>query len=159
MKAFLIITFYMLAIVCFGTTDEINFSKNQAGGDTVIVQTQSIGTVCSKYKRQGLFKNLVELNNEFNPHKAYDPNCSNTISQQVDFSRQDLILIDEAIGGCDPPTVAYKLLKIDELKKYVFVVNITQNGYCKVLFPVIVSVKCEKLDSSYSFEYKIEQIK
>lgn len=124
-----------------------------SNNDTIVLTTTPI-KLCKAFTNHGLYKSQADLDDNFNSGRIYDPNCVADNLGIVDFNTNDYIFLEKAASGCKTPVVTYSLLKIPRQKKYLLIVNIQEFSSCKPLYVIPISLLCDKLDPTYTFEYQ-----
>lgn len=133
------------------------------GQDTLIIQTTNVlekyECFCPKAKKGGVFRTIDEVKSNISICKYIDRKCNNVIldSLKIDFLKNSFIAFDFLEGPCNLSDVKTILYKLPNLKKYFFIIKINILDDSKVGNYVPIRELTPKLESNYTFEYKVER--
>lgn len=73
---------------------------------------------------------------------------------EIDFSQYTLLGIDLGVAGCKEPIITYSVIKLSN-GNYKFIVDIKQQGYCKINFSYNIWCLIPKISENAIVDFKI----
>lgn len=120
-----------------------------------MVPCKEILIMCSQiHPAENVIRNNMEYQKLLNVRSPH-PDCGSYILPEIDFSQFTLLGIDFGVAGCKEPIITYTVIKLSN-GNYKFIVDIKQQGYCKINFSHNIWCLIPKIDENVIVEFKQE---
>lgn len=148
---FIIFNIIVISILYCQKNDSINTITIN---DTINIDIKEIEILCSGCANEPpcIITNDYEYKNYLKNYSTKQ-NCKDYKLPFIDFNKYTLLCIYYEYGGCHLPKIKNIFIKLPKQKKYIFITNITQYGYEKILLHSQFFVLISKIELNFKIEF------